>query len=135
MDIRKQLTQHGYKLTKQRQLIIDILQDNHDRLLSVESLYDALDRAIDLSTVYRNLEVLDDCGLIHKVQAGDKSLFKLICQHDHHHHLICLECGGTEVIDYCPLPELDRIAAEHEFLVSTHTLEVFGRCRACRAKL
>ncbi|HHT20620.1 MAG TPA: transcriptional repressor [Tissierellia bacterium] len=134
MDIKKQLTQHGYKLTKPRQLIIDVLQDNHDRLLSVESLYEALDRAIDLSTVYRNLEVLDACGLIYRVQSGDKSLFKLICQTDHHHHLICLQCGSTQVIDYCPLPELGQIARQHDFEVAAHTLEVFGYCRDCRTR-
>ena len=42
MNIRKQLSQHGYKLTKQRQLIIDMMQENHDRLLSVDGLYEAL---------------------------------------------------------------------------------------------
>ena len=80
MNIRKQISQHGYKLTKQRQLIIDMMQENHDRLLSVDGLYEALERAIDRSTIYRNLEVLDACGLLHKVQTGDSALFKLICQ-------------------------------------------------------
>lgn len=132
MNIRKQISQHGYKLTKQRQLIIDMMQENHDRLLSVDGLYEALERAIDRSTIYRNLEVLNACGLLHKVQTGDSALFKLICQTNHHHHLICLDCGMTEVVDYCPLAELDKIARDHDFEVSAHTLEVFGRCKRCR---
>lgn len=132
MDIRKQLTQNGYKLTKQRQLIIELLQSNHDRLMSAETLYEASNKSMDLSTVYRNLEVLDDCGLIHKIQSGDTAVFKLICQSDHHHHLICLRCGATKVIDYCPLSELSQIAKDHEFDVSSHTLEVFGICKHCR---
>lgn len=134
MDLGKQLRQHGYKLTQPRRLISQVLQANQHRLLSVEAIYEALGRAIDLSTVYRNIEIFDDCGLIHKVQSDDKAMYKLICQADHHHHLICLDCGATTVIDYCPLPQLHEIAEAHQFSVSGHTLEVFGRCQACRSK-
>lgn len=135
MDFREQLKLHGYKLTKQRQAILDVMQHNHDRLLSVEALNDELNQSMDLSTIYRNLEILDSCGLMHKVQQGDKALYKLICHDHHHHHLICLQCGTTEVIDYCPIAELDKIAKQHKFQVQTHSLEVFGICQACQAKL
>lgn len=132
MDIKQQLRQHGYKLTKQRKQIIDILQANDERLMSVDALFLALGEQIDLSTIYRNLEVLDDCHLIHKVQSGDKALYKLICQPEHHHHLICLECGATQVLDYCPAPEIEALAQQHDFEVRAHMLEVFGLCQACR---
>lgn len=132
MDIRGRLKQHGYKLTRQRKAMTEAMLRNHDRLLSVEAIDEALGHTMDVSTIYRNLEILDACGLIHKVPTGEKALYKLICHDDHHHHLICLQCGSTEVIDYCPIAALDTIAKDHQFQVQTHTLEVYGICRHCQ---
>lgn len=134
MDFKATLKLHGYKLTKQRQAIIELMLKHHDRLLSVEAIHDSLDHSLDLSTIYRNLEILDSCGLLHKVQQDERALYKLICHDHHHHHLICLTCGTTEVIDYCPITELAVIAKEHHFQVQTHSLEVYGVCHSCQLK-
>ena len=52
---------------------------------------------------------------------------------EHHHHLICSDCGT--VIDFidCDLGGLEsRLSQDNHFEIDGHILEFIGRCRECR---
>lgn len=135
-----QLRKKGYIITPQRQEILKAFADNKSNLpLSAEEIHrKVIERyPIGLSTVYRNLNVLQDLEIISKLNLQDgKSRYELNSV-DHHHHLICLKCGNSEVIDFCPFKSLDqkKIAEEKKFEIKRHSFEIFGYCDLCRDRL
>jgi Fur family transcriptional regulator, ferric uptake regulator len=56
---------------------------------------------------------------------------------EHHHHLLCIECG--RVIDVTPTPAFEktvdamvkRLAEQQRFSVTSHALDVMGHCADC----
>lgn len=130
---------NGYKITPQRQEILKVFMDNNLPLSAEEVHRKVVERYpnISLDTVYRNLNVLLDLGIISKLDfiLEGKSRYELNLG-KHHHHLVCLKCGVTEVIDFCPFKSLDRekIEEEKKFEIKKHSFELFGYCELCREK-
>lgn len=137
-EILDQLKVNGYKVTEQRQQVIEILLGDQERFLSADEIYSrvrSINAAINMTTVYRNLEALEAIGLLDRTLFENQTAyFKLICNHHHHHHMICTSCGKMTIIDYCPMENLKRMAKEQRFSIEGHRLEVFGRCEACMVK-
>ncbi|CAN5316855.1 transcriptional repressor [soil metagenome] len=87
---------------------------------------------VGLSTVYRTLQTLAEAGGVDVIKTEDESLYRK-CGPAHHHHLVCRVCGRTEEVEGPTVERwADRVAAEHGFSDVSHTLEIFGRCAACR---
>ena len=116
-----------------------------DRLVGAAqpvSITELLEQAPRLpqSSAYRNLAVLEQAGVVHRITAsGDFARFELAeALTEHHHHLICGQCGAVE--DFTAPPALERtltkavddIAAEHGFDADQHRLDLIGRCADCR---
>ena len=134
----EQFRKNGYKITPQRQEILKAFMSNNNNLpLSAEEVHrKVVERYpnIGIDTVYRNLIVFVGLGIVNKLNFHEgKSLYELNSG-QHHHHLVCLKCGGTEVIDFCPFKFLDkeRIEAEKKFKIKKHSFELFGYCELCR---
>jgi Fur family ferric uptake transcriptional regulator len=54
------------------------------------------------------------------------------CGEDHHHHLICKECGKTIEIEGVSVEEWTHtIAKRHGFREIQHSAEIFGICPDC----
>jgi len=137
----KRLRENGYKITPQRQEILNAFLDNSSKLpLSAEEVCVRVKEKyqnISLDTVYRNLAVLQNLKIINRVNYHDvKSRYELNQGGDHQHHLICLACGSAEAINFCPLKLLDdnSITAEKNFEITDHTFELFGYCSFCRER-
>ncbi|MFZ7120801.1 MAG: Fur family transcriptional regulator [Eubacteriaceae bacterium] len=133
------LKNNNFKITQQRQAIIETLISNCSILLSAEDLFKytkVLYPKTNMTTIYRNLEIFVNLNLVHKI-ITDKgtSLFQLVCVNNNHHHIImCKECGRTEMIDYCPLNDLEKISNEKNFNLISHKLELYGICKQCLSK-
>jgi Fur family ferric uptake transcriptional regulator len=89
---------------------------------------------ISLGTVYRNLELLSDFGLIHKIElAGSKKRFDGVVRP--HYHVRCIRCGR---VDDVPLDWLDwlqeTVAKSTDYDILSHRLEFEGVCPECRAE-
>jgi Fur family ferric uptake transcriptional regulator len=79
---------------------------------------------------------------IHKLRIGDGQVrygLKPEAKIDHHHHLICTECG--KIIDYRDFvdEELELIkkteislSQKHNFEIYDHNIEFYGLCEKCR---
>ena len=88
---------------------------------------------IGLATVYRQLNTLAEAGAADTIPVPGGQLFRACEPGAHHHHLVCESCGRAVEIDP-PSEEWIRAAADaHGFTVSSHLVEVFGRCADCRA--
>lgn len=132
------LKSNHYKITAQRKAILQILTDNHQGVLMVDDIYRLAKKIYpktNMSTVYRNLELLEDLNLLYKIMNDNGAMsYKIKCCHGHHHHIICQDCGKTEVIDYCPLETFKRLASEKNYKLSSHKLELYGFCDGCSKK-
>jgi len=136
----EQFRKNGYKITPQRQEILKVFMgnDNNHPLCAEEVHRKVVERFpnVGIDTVYRNLNVLLDLGIISKLNFREgKSRYELNSG-KHHHHLVCLSCGVTEEIDFCPFMTLDqqKIEEEKKFEIKKHSFELFGYCKLCREK-
>lgn len=90
---------------------------------------------IDASTVYRNIDLFRKVGLVSETGVGKNRYVQLTSDtHDHFHHLRCENCGKTISFDDDILEGLLKtIARKNGFsLVSSHTIEMLGRCLECK---
>ncbi len=136
--IEQALRQHGYKITPQRRTVINAIVQSHEHLTPA-AIHQKVCRehpGIGLVTIYRTLEMLAGLGLICEMHAGGNCRSYLMRRPaEHHHHLICADCG--RVIDFtdCDLSGLERrLAKETSFKISGHLLEFLGQCRSCRTE-
>ena len=129
------LRQHGYKLTPQRRLVIRAIAGSQDHLTPA-NIYEKVREErpnIGLATVYRTLEILSQMELICELHAGGICHSYTISIPQHHHHLICSNCG--KVVDFTGhnLNALEkRLSKESGFRIDGHLLEFIGLCQACQ---
>ena len=128
--IEDMLRQSGFKITPQRRTIVNTITLSREHLTPAE-IYERVHQehpGIGLVTVYRTLEMLTKLGLICEVHAGDNCRSYLMRRPaEHHHHLICSQCGT--VIDFtdCDLSELEaRLSKGTGFKIDSHLLEFLG---------
>jgi len=87
---------------------------------------------LGLTTVYRALTELVEQDQADTLVLGDGEMRYRICTPEHHHHLICGQCGKTVEFD---LPgfetQAQQIARDNGFTVESHELELIGTCADC----
>ncbi|MGE5398226.1 MAG: Fur family transcriptional regulator [Chitinophagales bacterium] len=135
-DFRELLHKRGYKATPQRDLILEILGQAQELMTAEKIVAIARERQPNLSTgtVYRNLNTLYETGLLNRVDLKEKGRSYEI-NRGHRHHLICLGCGETIAINFCPMKvKVGTIARENDFQVVGHQFEITGYCRQCQEK-
>jgi Fur family transcriptional regulator, ferric uptake regulator len=132
------LKQRGIRLTRQRQLLLDLL-DGTGQHLDAESLYQlahAKDPKLNRVTVYRTLKLLKEGGLVDELdlmhQTGDQHFYETRTKQEHA-HIICLRCGKVEEFFGDPLSRLRRQVEEHfGFQILIARTEVGGYCAHCQ---
>jgi Fur family transcriptional regulator, ferric uptake regulator len=95
--------------------------------------------ALPLSSVYRNLAVLEEVGVVHRLAGHDEfARFELAEELvGHHHHLACRSCGAmTDVrlpvgVEAELTRALARLGRKEQFAIDTHRLDVVGLCHSC----
>jgi Fur family ferric uptake transcriptional regulator len=143
VKLKEVLKEKGYKYTKQREIILDVLINNDNLHLSPEDVYQKLQNdhpEIGLATVYRNLQLLENLGILYKINLNDGcNRYELSLKDEnahHHHHLICLKCGKVEEFENDYLEDLERIIEQEKgFKTEDHVLKFFGECKSCRDKV
>jgi Fur family ferric uptake transcriptional regulator len=106
--------------------------------LSAQEIHDAVRAGgarIGIASVYRALEGLDELGLVQRVDLGDGvSRFEPADPGgEHHHHLICGDCGKVEPFEDAALEEaIAGIAGGRGYEVAAHDVVVRGACGDCR---
>ena len=125
----------GHRVTQQRAVILDAVcaAGGHTSLPEIYLRVRKMDPAIDRSTVYRALRLFTDLGIVLMAQTGgDETLYE-VAKLEPHHHLICKACGLEQHIDAITLSSLfDKIERQHQFVVETDHLVLFGYCQACQ---
>ena len=137
------LKARGYRITKPRQRVVDLLAET-SAALSPYEIKEKLDTAgthVDTVSIYRILECLEENNLIHRVLTTGKVRRCDLEQEDHchleqvdhcHHNLVCRVCNAVQEV-HCPglQPLIAAVAAQSGFNIEQHHLEFSGVCRAC----
>jgi Fur family transcriptional regulator, ferric uptake regulator len=122
--------------TKQRSAVSALL-DRLDDFRSAQEIHEELRRAgdgIGLTTVYRTLQAMADGGEVDVLRsASGEAVYRRCASVEHHHHLVCRECGSAVEISG-PAVETwaQAVAEQHGYTDLSHTVEIFGLCRTCR---
>lgn len=128
----QQLRKKGYKQTDKREEILRIFA-KEKRYLSAKEVLSYMQKVYpDLSfdTVYRNLTLFEELDIVEVTELHGERIYRLRCSDDsHHHHLICLSCGKSRVIDVCPLDVIRE--QPKEFIITDHKFELYGYCVEC----
>jgi Fur family ferric uptake transcriptional regulator len=119
------------RMTSQRQIIIQVIEESDDHP-DVDQLYlrsVVLDNTISIATVYRTVKLLEEAGLIERLEFGDgRSRYEEAGEH--HEHLVDVETG--EVIEFFN-EELEslkmEIALQMGYDLIDHRLELYGKKR------
>lgn len=125
----------AYKSTKQRQIIMDILERAVQPLTAEDIFLDIKQKldSISLSTVYRNLEMLLSKNIINKELFCDNKARYELKGDKHRHKLICKGCNMVVDIDECPIKAIeDKLKNETDFDISDHKIEIYGYCPRCK---
>ena len=134
----KELGERGVRMTTQRRLLVEIIQ-NSPRHLDAASLLEVArkrDEDIDRATVYRTIALLKDRGLIDELDLmhieGEKHYYEAKTNRDHC-HMACFRCGAIMEYASSSFEKLkEEIARQSGFQIRVVRLEVGGICKQCQ---
>lgn len=128
---------HGGRLTRQRRLIFEVLEESQEHL-DAEALYErAKDRDpnISLATVYRSLAMLKEYGLVEEHRLGENHGHFETIQDSPHYHFTCMECGQVlELKDEQVETYLRELCEADGLLITQINLNIAGLCADCRRR-
>jgi Fe2+ or Zn2+ uptake regulation protein len=125
------------RYTKNRRDVVQIL-DQAERPLTIPEILEH-GEGLAQSSVYRNLAVLEETGVVHRVRSTDEWARYELTEDltGHHHHLICSSCGSVD--DFTVPGELEDalhkafedVAGATGFTPDDHRLDLVGTCVRC----
>lgn len=129
------LRARGLRVTPQRNAILHVLHHAHGHLSPVQVYEQARKEFPRLTepTVYRTLEDLAEKGILLAAHMGGGRIVYELTE-EHHHHLVCRQCGATVEVGHTPLQNLYRqLGAETGYELDSSHVTFFGLCPNCRS--
>lgn len=131
------LRQVGHRASAPRSAVVEML-GRRDCVLSAREVVDELrgqGRDIGIATVYRAFELLDELGLVQRLDVGEGAAARYERADPsgkHHHHLVCDSCGRINAFEDARLErEIDRVARNLDYRVGGHDVILRGACPSC----
>lgn len=136
--IKDSLKQRGVRLTRQRQILLELIDQSGEHL-NAEHLYQLArekDPRLNRVTVYRTLKLLKTGGLVDELDlmhhAGDQHYYETRLKQEHA-HIICLRCGKIEEFFGDLLKKMrEQIESHFGFDILITRTEVGGYCSHCQ---
>lgn len=138
-NLIKVLGERGIRLTRQRRVILQVMDDAQQHL-DVDQIFERarqIDAGVHLVTVYRTIELLkkerliDELDLLHL--RGDRHYYETHGPRDHI-HVACLKCGKVREFESRLYEQLkSQIEKDFSMKVTISRTEVGGFCAECLA--
>jgi Fur family ferric uptake transcriptional regulator len=132
------LTEAGHRAGSARAAVIDAL--SRERCCrSAQELHDALragGRSVGVASVYRTLDLLAELRLVNRVEVGDgiARFERAEPGGEHHHHLVCGDCGRVESFEDERLERaIHKLSGRVPYELAGHDVVLRGFCEDCRA--
>lgn len=120
----------GLRQTRGRLQLLNLLMEN-DQPLSHQELLEK--SGLSRVALYRALESLHTVGIVHRVEAGDRTWRYAICGCGHsshcHPHFTCRICGEVECLSEIALPEISL--RNPNVRIEEQELYLRGVCARC----
>ena len=133
-DVTQQIRDQGFRLTPQRQMVLDVISQQGDHL-SANDVIAALQEnspVLNRATIYRVLQFLCDLQLVTRTEINGLAVYELALDKPHH-HLACRVCGQVQDL---PNHYLEPLAAQllqdQSFEAELNHLAISGVCDHCR---
>jgi Fur family ferric uptake transcriptional regulator len=126
----------GFRSGGARRAVVDLL-GRQNCCMSAQEIFDRLRRArrpVGVASVYRALETLAELRLVKRIDAGDgiARYEPALPDGDHHHHLVCRDCGKVEAFSDPRLERaIDKVAVGLGYAVEEHEVVLTGACADC----
>ena len=136
MADKHELRDKGLRLTPQRELVLAAVRAlEHATPEEVAEKVKLTHPGINLSTVYRNLETLENVGLVQHSHLGHGSATYHAAEGLNHLHLVCEDCGS---IGDAPLEIaaafVQTLSDEYGFRTDVTHFAISGLCVNCKDK-
>jgi Fur family ferric uptake transcriptional regulator len=135
--VQSELKAAGFRNAQARRSIVELL-GSQSCALSAQDIHDRLrgeGQAVGLATVYRTLELLVEHGFAQRLDLGQGTARyeRVHPSGDHHHHLVCDNCGRVTPFGDPGLERaIERITRQLDFSVAEHDVVLHGACESCR---
>jgi Fur family transcriptional regulator, ferric uptake regulator len=132
------LAQHGHRAGGARSAVVEAL-GRRGGCVDADELVGALRRGrkrVGVASVYRALSLLAELGLLQRVAvAGGSARYELVGPGgDHHHHLVCDDCGATASFEDDALERaIGRLSRRTSYAVQAHDVTLHGTCPDCQS--
>src|SRR5664279_2084560 len=125
------LREGGYRLTAQRQLVLEAVSRlGHATPEDVCAEVRETAHAVNISTVYRNLELLEELGLVAHAHLRHGAPTYHATTEEPHVHLVCSRCDAVEAVPTELVDDLvSRLGRERAFRVDVRHVTFSGLCR------
>ncbi|MBI1757892.1 MAG: transcriptional repressor [Actinobacteria bacterium] len=132
-ELHRALRARGYRLTPQRQLVLDAvrrLEHATPDVIAQEVRRTA--PGVNITTVYRTLELLEQLALVRHTHL-DHGAPTYHPAEDEHVHVVCRNCAevGEAPVELVH-DVVRRLALERGFAVDVGHLTIFGTCARCQ---
>ena len=139
-DAEARLTAAGRKRGGARRSVLELLARQPCALSAID-IEDALrtsrSRRVSRASVYRILDELEQLRLVQRVDIGQAMVrYERVCEaHEHHHHLVCDECGMVMPFSDLALERaITSLSERVPLAVSEHEVVIRGACGTCVAR-
>ena len=128
----RRLEEAGYRSGAARREVVDLLAAQPCAVTALE-----IDRRLDSvgrASVYRTLDQLERLHLVQRVEiGGDAAGYERVDPEQHHHHLVCEECGRLSPFADPSLERaIEAVSRAAEFEIAAHDVVLRGRCPDCK---
>lgn len=130
-----ELRERGLRLTPQRELVLQAVRElGHATPEEVAERVRQSHPGINLSTVYRNLETLENVGLVQHAHLGHGGATYHASEELTHLHLVCEKCGevGDAPIEVAA-PFVQALLDDFGFHTDVTHFAIAGTCQKCAA--
>jgi Fur family ferric uptake transcriptional regulator len=137
-DTIEALSRAGYRSGGARRAVIELL-GRQDCCLTAQEIFDGLraeSRAVGIASVYRVLDLLGERGFVQRIDVGaGMARFEPVhSSGEHHHHLVCEDCGKVEAFADEGLERaLHKVEGRTGYSVAGHDVVLRGACADCSA--
>jgi Fur family transcriptional regulator, ferric uptake regulator len=137
--VRERLSAREQRYTTGRSRIVDALVAADGPITLPELL--AKQPVLAQSSAYRNLSIMEEAGIVRRLVHGAEHAHYELAEDltEHHHHLICENCGLIRDITLNARLErsldsaFDGVARAEGFSPRHHAIDIYGHCAACAA--
>ena len=130
------LKRTGLEGTLPRLQILEILEESVGLHLSAEDVYRTLlasGESVGIATVYQVLTQFEEAGLVIRHDFDGGSAVFEFAAGQHHDYLVCVRCNRvTEFVDETIESRQQIIAADNGFVMTDHSLIIYGICTDCQ---